>query len=103
MDDLALDINTQRVHTFVATHRLIRSTRQDEEQTKTKRVKIKVIEPTSSNEGDRQEMERLPLRITINTEKDKEPTIKESTLVINEVIEDAIAKIQNSESEDMNN
>ena len=93
---MALDINSQKVHTFVATHRLIRPTRQDEEQTKTKRIKIKVIEPTVSNDGDRQETGRLPLRITINTEK--EPTITESTLVIDEVIEDAIAK--NSESKD---
>ena len=103
MDDLALEINTQRVHTFVATHRLIRSSRQDEEHTKIKRVKLKVNEPTSSNEGERQEMDRLPLRITINTQKDKEPTITESTLVINEVIDEAIAKIGNSNGKDMNN
>ena len=103
MDDLALDINTQRVHTFVAMHRLIRPTRQDEEPTKVKRVKLKVTETTRTNEGERQETERLPLRIVINTQKDKQPTITESTLVINEVIDEAIAKIGNINSEDMNN
>ena len=103
VDDLALDINTQRVHTFVAMNRLIRPTRQDEEPTKVKRVKLKVTETTRTNEGERQETERLPLRIVINTQKDKQPTITESTLVINEVIDEAIAKIGNINSEDMNN
>ena len=103
MDDLALSINTRKVHTFVATHRLNSSTRKDEEQTKTKRMKIKVIEPTGSNEGDRQERDRTPLRMTINTEKNKEPTITDSTLVIDEGIEDAIEKTGNSEIEDMKN
>ena len=103
VDNLALDINTQRVHTFIAVHRIIRPTKQDEEHAKVKRVKLKVTEITRTNEEERKEPERLPLRIVINTQKDKQPTITESTLVINEVIDEAIAKIGNINSEDMNN
>ena len=100
---MALEINNQKVHAFVASHRLIRSARQDEEQTKIKKMRIKVMEPKSSNEGDRQETERAPLRMTFNTEQNREFSIKDTTLVIDEGIEDAIEKSGNSEIEDKKN
>ena len=108
VDNLALDINTQRVHTFIAVHRIIRPTKQDEEHAKVKRVKLKVTEITRTNEEEekRKEPERLPLRIVINTQKDKQPTITENSLVIDEiedeVINEAIMKIGNINSEDNN-
>ena len=103
VDDMAVAINDHKVLAYVASHRLVRSTRQDEEQTNIKKMRIKVMEPTSSNEGDRQETERAPLRMTSNTEQNKEFSIKDTTLVIDEGIEDAIEKSGNSEIEDKKN
>ena len=93
VDNMALEINNQKVHAFVASHRLIRSARQDEEGTKIKKMRIRLMEPKSSIESDRQEpTERAPLRMTFNTDQNREFSIKDTTLVIDEEVKEASEK-----------
>ena len=93
VDDMALEINNQKVHAFVASHRLVRSARQDEEGTKIKKMRIRLVEPKCSIESDRQETtDRAPLRMNFNTEQNKEFSIKDTTLVIDEEVKEASEK-----------
>ena len=97
MDNLALDLNTQKVHTFLAKHKIIRPTIQEDDQVKVKKVRVKVTETTKTNEEEersqeekRTELERGPLKIVINTHKGKMPHIMESSLIIDEVNDEVI-------------
>ena len=94
VDDMAMEINNHKVLAYVASHRLVRQNRQEEEQPRIKKIRIRVMEPTSSNES---ETERAPLRMTLNTEQNREFSITDTPLVINEYIEDDSVKSEKSE------
>ena len=80
VDDMAVAINDHKVLAYVASHRLVRPTRLEEEQPRIKKIRIRVMEPTSSNDSE----ERGPIRMTLNSERNGEFSIKDTPLVINE-------------------
>ena len=52
VDDMALEINNHKVLAYVASHRLVRPTRLEEDQPRIKKIRIRVMEPTSFNDSE---------------------------------------------------
>ena len=111
VDDMAVAINDHKVLAYVASHRLARPTRLEEDQPRLKKIRIRVMEPTSSNDSERngefsiadtplvidESEERGPLKMTLNSEQTGEFRITDTTPVINEYIETDSVKSEKSE------
>ena len=123
VDDMGVAINDHKILAYIASHRLVRPTRLEEEEPRIKKIRIRVMEPTSSIDSEaraplrmafsseQQGMysitdtplvtndseERAPLRMTLSSEQQGEFSITDTPLVINEYIEEDNVKSEKSE------
>ena len=111
VDDMAVAIGDHKVLAYVASHRLARHTRLEEDQPRLKKIRIRVMEPTSSNDNERdgefsipdtplvidESDYRGPLKMTLNSKQTGEFKIMDTTPLFNEYIETDNVKSEKSE------
>ena len=101
VDDMAVAIGDHKILAYIASHRLARPTSLDEDQPRLKKIRIRAMEPTNSNDNERdgefinpdtplvidESDYRGQLKMTLHSKQTGEFKIIETAPLFNEYIE----------------
>ena len=101
VDDMAVAIGDHKILAYIASHRLARPTSLDEDQPRLKKIRIRAMEPTNSNDNERdgefinpdtplvidESDYRGPLKMTLHSKQTGEFKIIDTAPLFNEYIE----------------